>query len=75
MNSEKSKVQFIVPLDSPDVVTNSPSGNDSNYIVIIKLKRKLEYKNNNYYESVRPEVLLEFLSFLKEENPLYPDIQ
>ena len=64
-----------VPLNSPDVVTKLPRGNDSNSIVIIKLKRKLEYKNNIYYESVRPEVLLEFLSFLKEANPLYSDIQ
>ena len=60
-----------LPLDSPDVVTKLPRGNDSNSIVILKLKRKLEYKGSVYYESVRPSILLEFLTFLKENNPLY----
>ena len=64
-----------LPLDSPDVVTELPRGNDSNSIVILKLKRKLEYKGIVYYESVRPSILLEFLTFLKDNNPLYSDIE
>ena len=63
-----------LPLYSPNVVTKLPRGNNSNGIVILKLKRKLQYKSSVYYDSVRSAVLLNFLTYLKANNPLYSNI-
>ena len=63
-----------VPLETRDVVDVLPRGNDSNSVLVLKLKRKQVYKNNIYYQSVRPHLVMSFLRFLKSNNPLYDDI-
>ena len=40
----------------------------------MKLKRKLNYKGHYMYQSVRPEKMVIVLKWLKENNPLYSDI-
>ncbi len=44
-------------------------------LVPIKLKRRLCYKGHYMYEAIRPHVLLEWIRWLKENNPHYLDVQ
>ncbi len=43
-------------------------------LVPIKLKRRLCYKGHYLYDSIRPHVVLEWLKWLKENNPHYKDV-
>ena len=38
------------------------------------MKRKLEYKGHVVFEAVRPDVVIQFLEFLRSHNDLYSDI-
>ena len=46
-----------------------PRPPNSNGIVIVKLKRKLEYKSHVLFEAVRPEMVGKLLTYLKSINP------
>ena len=63
-----------VPLDTKDIVDVLPRGSDSNSVLLLKLKRKLEYKNSVFYEAIRPDIVIDFLQYLKQENDLYNDV-
>ena len=54
-----------VPIDAVDVCKILPRPADSNRIVIVKLKRKLQYRCYVYFESVRPNVIMRLLQHLK----------
>ena len=43
-------------------------------LIPLKLKRKLAYKGHYMYDYITPQKLLDALSFLKANNPLYADI-
>ena len=43
-------------------------------IIMLKLKRKLEFKGHVYFQAVRPQFVLNALDWLKLHNPLYHDI-
>ena len=43
-------------------------------MVVVKLKRKLSYREHVHFEAVRPESVHMALKYLKENNPLYGDI-
>ena len=43
-------------------------------LVPLKLKRKLAYKGHYMYDYITPQKLLDALSFLKANNPLYAGI-
>ena len=45
------------------------------HIVSLKLKRKLEYKQAYLHDTVRPEKVITALHYLKNNNPLYADIE
>ena len=45
------------------------------HIVNLKLKRKLEYKQAYLHDTIRPEKVITALHYLKNNNPLYADIQ
>ena len=47
-----------VPIDVVDVCNTLPRPADSNGIVIVKLKRKLQYRGHIYFESVRPNFVM-----------------
>ena len=47
---------------------------DSNGLVIVKLKRKLEYRGHNYFEPIHLRLIIRILQFLKKNVPLYDDI-
>ena len=64
-----------VPIDNIDVASILPRKSDSNGIVLVKLKRKLQYKGHVYFEGVRPDFILQVLQYLKLNNNLYADIE
>ena len=45
------------------------------YIVSLKLKRKLEYKQAYLHDTIHPEKVITALHHLKNNNPLYADIE
>ena len=47
---------------------------DNNGIVLVKLKRKLEYRGHVYFVGVRPEFILIILQYLKLNNLLYKNV-
>ena len=48
---------------------------DSNLLLTVKFKHKLEYKSHVIFEAVRPTLIVQFLEFLKLHNHLYSDIE
>ena len=52
-----------------------PRPADSNGLIIVKLKRKVQYKSNVLFESVRPQVLKSLFLYLEAINFLYSGIQ
>ena len=63
-----------VPADTVKVTDLLPHSADSNGVVYVKLKRKLEYHDHVLFEPVRPMFLERLLRFLKEYNPPYCNI-
>ena len=63
-----------VPIEDEDVSSLLPRAADSNGIVIVKLKRKLEYLGHMYFEPVRPQFIFDLLNYLRQHNNLYTDI-
>lgn len=44
-------------------------------VVLVKLKRKLQYRGHVYFERVRPEFVQQILQYLKCNNHLYKDLE
>ena len=63
-----------VPIDTANIVNVLPRGADINGLVVVKLKPKLCYRGHVYFESVRPKLIHQALTCLKENNALYSDI-
>ena len=63
-----------VPVDTVDISNTLPRQADSNGLIIVKLKRKMEYRGHVYFETVRPDIINRLLQYLKINNPLYNDI-
>ena len=63
-----------MPVEIMDVSTLLPRQANNNGLVIIKLKRKLEYRGHVYFELVRPAIVLRLLQFVKANNRLYKDV-
>ena len=57
-----------VPVDSTDTASSLPLIADQNGIVLVKLKRKLEYGGHVYFEPVRPQFINDLLHYLKINN-------
>ena len=53
-----------IPIDAVDVCNTLPSPGGSNGIIIVKLKRNLQYRGHVYFESVRPNFILKFVQYL-----------
>ena len=52
-----------IPVDVVDVCNTLPRLADKNGIIIVKLKRNLQYRSHVYFESVRPKFILAFLQY------------
>ena len=63
-----------VPIDTNDVTNVLLRGDDSNGIIMIKLKRKLSFRGHVYFEAVSPDLVNLELTYLKYNNHLYSDI-
>ena len=63
-----------VHVEIMDVSTLLPRRTNSNGLVIIKLKRKLQHRGHVYFELVRPDIVFRLLQFLKANNDLYKDV-
>ena len=50
-----------IPIDVVDICNTLPRPADNNGIIIVKLKRKLQYRGHVYFECVRPNFILKFL--------------
>ena len=66
---------YDIPIDAVEVCNTLPLPADSNGIVIVKLKRKLQYRGYVYFKSIRPNFILILLQYLKFNNQLYHDMQ
>ena len=64
-----------VPIKVDDICNILPRGMDNNGVVRVALKKKLSFKSNVYFEPVRPQFVREILMYLKNNNPLYSDIE
>ena len=64
-----------VLIDVVDICNTLLRPADSNGIVIVKLKRKLQYRGHVYFESVRQDIIFRSLQYLMLNNSLYHDIE
>ena len=64
-----------VPVECDQTCSVLPRPSERSGIIMLKLKRKLEFKGYVYFEAVRPEFILESLIWLKSHNVLYKDIK
>ena len=63
-----------IPIDTTNVTNMLPRPADSNGLVIIKLKCKLEYHGHVLFGPVTPVFLKSILNYLKNNNHWYQDV-
>ena len=63
-----------VPVECDETCNILPRPPESSGIVMLKLKRKLQFRGHVYYEGVHPQLILHSLNWLKVNNPLYSEI-
>ena len=63
-----------IQLEHVDVSSLLPRTAESYGLVIVKLKKKLEYKGHVLFELVQARFIVDLLSYLKRVNYLYKDI-
>ena len=61
-----------IPVQANAVSDCLPQSNEN--IILVKLKRKIEFRGHVYFENVRPEAVHAALWFLKQFNPFYSSI-
>ena len=74
---QKKKISGIIcniPIDTTNVTNMLPRPADSNGLVIIKLKHKLDYHGHVLFELVRPVFLKSILNYLRTNNHLCQDV-
>ena len=64
-----------IPIDLADITNVLPHGGDSNGLVVVKLKSKLNYQGHVYFEADRPETVFHSLLYLRQNSALYSDIE
>ena len=63
-----------VPVKCDQTCNILPRPPDRSGIIMLKLKRKLQFKGHVYFEAVRPAFIEAALTWLKENNNLYKDV-
>ena len=63
-----------VPVECDKTCQTLPRAPESSGIILLKLKRKLQFRGHVYYQAVRPEIVLNALNWLKANNELYNTI-
>lgn len=63
-----------MPVECDKTCQIPPRAPESSGIILLKLKRKLQFRGHVYYQAVRPEIVLNALNWLKANNELYKTI-
>ena len=63
-----------VPVSCEETCHVLPSPPDSSGIIMLKLKRKLQFRVHVYFQAVRPKVVLHALQWLQGNNELYQNV-
>ena len=63
-----------VPVECDQTCNQPPRPPDRSGMILLKLKRKLQFRGNVYFQAVQPELIQQVLNWLKLHNPLYKDI-
>ena len=63
-----------VPVSCEETCHVLPRPPDSSGIIMLKLKRKLQFRGHVYFQAVRPEVVLHALQWLQRNNALYENV-
>lgn len=63
-----------VPVECDKTCQTLPRPPESSGIILLKLKRKLQFRGHVYYQAVRPEIVLNALNWLKANNELYKTV-
>jgi len=63
-----------VPVSCEETCHVLPRPPDSSGIIMLKLKRKLQFRGHVYFQAVRPEVVLHALQWLQRNNELYENV-
>jgi len=63
-----------VPVSCEETCYVLPRPPDSSGIIMLKLKRKLQFRGHVYFQAVRPEVVLHALQWLQRNNELYENV-
>ena len=64
-----------VPVNCDQTCNILPRPPERSGIILLKLKRKLQFRGHVYFQPVRPEVIMTALNWLTANNPLYQGIQ
>lgn len=64
-----------VPVECDQTSSLLPRPPERSGIILLKLKRKLQFRGHVYFQAVRPHFVLQALQWLKANNILYKDIQ
>ena len=64
-----------VPVNCDETCNILPRPPERSGIILLKLKRKLQFRGHVYFQPVRPEFIMTALHWLTANNPLYKDIQ
>ena len=60
-----------VPVNCQETCKVLPRAPESSGIILLKLKRKLQFKGHVYFQAVRSNLILNALHWLQANNPLY----
>ena len=63
-----------VPVSCEEMCHDLPRPPDSSGIIMLKLKRKLQFRGHVYFQAVRLEVVLHALQWLQRNNELYQNV-
>ena len=63
-----------VPVSCEEMCRVLPRPPDSSGIIMLKLKRKLQFRGHVYFQAVRPEVVLHALQWLQGNNELFENV-
>ena len=64
-----------VPVNCDQTRKILPCPPERSGIILLKLKRKLQFRGHVYFQPARPEFIMTTLNWLTAYNPLYKDIQ
>ena len=64
-----------VPVECSQMCNVLPRPPDRSGIILLKLKRKLQFRGHVYFQAVRPEFVINALNWLIANNPLYRNIE